>query len=396
LGLSNVWSRNAPVSQSSIAAAPNPDSARVVLVDVVRVLAIVFMIQGHALDVLLAPAYRQSLAYDVWLFLRGLTAPTFFILSGASFTLATMRHWENYVQPSWKLLRRLVRFSFFVCLGYAMHLPAASLRDFQFVDAAGWLAWFQADVLQCIGLTLIGLQCLVLCASTPARLAWWSGVAGAVVVLLTPLTWAADWTVLVPLPIAPYFNGHTGSYFPLFPWAGYVLFGAALGYHFRQWSVTPERPVRLLVAGGAVLGLAGVALVRPLVSLYGNLDFWKTSPSQFLIRAGCVCLLFAFFARVTSRFRLPVRTFRALSEESLLIYFVHLCILYGSVWNPGLRQMVGATLAPLPTLGGVALLVLAMLLLGWTWNSFKRAEPRRSYVLRFAVWLVAISVLGLR
>jgi hypothetical protein len=31
-----------------------------------------------------------------------------------------------------------------------------------------------------------------------------------------------------------------------------------------------------------------------------------------------------------------------------------------------------------------------MLFLAWAWNSFKRAEPRRSYVLRFAILLLAM------
>lgn len=390
LRLWEVASISGPGDQSGPAVVRKDDPSRLVLVDVVRVLAILFMIQGHTLDVLLAPVHRQGLFFDAWLFLRGLTAPTFFILSGASFTLASMRNWERYSQPSWKLLRRVGRFAFFVCLGYAMHLPATSLRAFQFVDAAGWQTWFQSDVLQCIGLTLISLQVIVLLAGTPARLALWSGAAGTAIILLSPLTWAVDWTTRVPLPIATYLNSDTGSYFPLFPWAGYVFFGAALGYPLRQWSVVPGKPMRLLAAAGATLGFAGLLLIRPLESLSVNLNFWRASPSLFLIRAACVCLLLAFFAYMTARYRLPVRTCRALAQESLLVYFVHICILYGSIWSPGLRQAIGPTLAPLPTLGWIFLLVFSMMLLGWSWNSIKRAEPRRSHFLRFAVLVLAI------
>jgi hypothetical protein len=359
-------------------------------VDLARVLAILFMIQGHALDVLLAPAYRQGVLFDVWLFLRGLTAPVFFILSGVSFTVASMSKWERYSRPSWKLFRRFGRFAFFVALGYAMHLPAGSLREFQYVDAAGWLAWFQVDVLQCIGVSLIALQMIVLLARTPAGLARWSAAAGGAIILLTPLAWAVDWTKYLPLPVASYFNAQTGSYFSLFPWAGYVLFGAALGYCLRGWSSVPGRPVRLLAASGAALGLAGLLLIKPFMLLFVNLDFWKTSPSLFLIRAACVCFLLAFFAYLTERYRAPARACRAIAQESLLIYFVHVCILYGSIWNLGMRQIVGATLTPLPTLGAISLLMLVMLLLGWAWNWFKRAEPRPSYVLRFAILLLAI------
>jgi uncharacterized membrane protein len=388
-----LFELSAPLSSvSSEAAAPSRDKAstRLVLVDLARVMAILFMIQGHTLDVLLAPAYRQGFLFDAWLFLRGLTAPVFFTLSGVSFTLSTMSNWEKYSQPSRKLFRRLGRFFFFVCLGYAMHLPAASLRDLKFVDAAGWQSAFQADVLQCIGLTLIGLQILVLLAGNPVRMARWSAAIAGAVVFLTPLTWAVDWTKLVPMPIATYLNSHTGSYFPLFPWTGFVFLGAALGYQVRQWSLLPGKAVRLLAASGAALGLAGLLLMKPLELLFGSRDFWQASPSSFLIRAACVCFLLVLFSYLTARYNVPHRSCRALAQESLLIYFVHICILYGSIWNPGLRQMVGATLSPLPTVAGISLLIASMMLLGWSWNWIKRAEPRRSHLLRFAVLLLAV------
>ncbi len=41
----------------------------------------------------------------------------------------------------------------------------------------------------------------------------------------------------------------------------------------------------------------------------------------------------------------------SLAQESLIIYFVHICILYGSTWNPGIRRWIGPTLAPLSALG---------------------------------------------
>ena len=102
----------------SAPAAPRVDApSRLVLVDLARVLAILFMIQGHTLDVLLAPAYREGVLFDGWLFLRGLTAPVFFILSGVSFTASSMGKWEQYASPSWKVFRRIGRFAFFVGLG---------------------------------------------------------------------------------------------------------------------------------------------------------------------------------------------------------------------------------------------------------------------------------------
>ena len=191
--------------------------------------------------------------------------------------------------------------------------------------------------------------------------------------------------------MASYFNAQTGSFFPLFPWAGYIF----LGRHARILSarmVCRAREVRAPAGGppAAALGAAGVLLIKPFALLYVDLDFWKTSPSLFLIRAACVCFLLCFFAYVTARYRVPERACRAVAQESLLIYFVHVCFLYGSIWNPGMRQIMGASLTPLPTLCGIGLLTLTMMLMAWSWNWLKRAEPRRSYVLRFAILLLAI------
>jgi surface polysaccharide O-acyltransferase-like enzyme len=364
--------------------------SRLVLVDLARVLAIFFMIQGHTLDVLLAPAYREGTVFAVWLFLRGLTAPMFFILSGVSFMVSTTHREEKFARPDWGMARRSGRFVFFMTLGYAMHLPAGSLEQLQYVDAATWQAWFQVDVLQCIGLTLLTLQLLVLIARSPAKLAQTSAAVSAAVILLTPLVWNVDWAKRFPIPLAAYFTSQQGSNFPIFPWAGYVFFGAFLGYQLRRWSDSSERSVRMLAVSGAALGLTGLLLIEPLKVVYANLDFWRTGPSLFLIRSGCVCLLLSLIAYVSEKYRVPRRACRTLAQESLLIYFVHVCLLYGSIWNLGLRQLVGASLAPLPTLAAIASLLLCMMLLAWFWNWLKHADPWRSYLLRFAVILLAI------
>jgi hypothetical protein len=132
--------------------------------DVARVLAIAFMVQGHTLDVLLAPAYRQGFVFNSWLFLRGLTAPMFFMLSGMAFATSSLSRWESYAEFSPALFRRFGRYAFFIALGYVMHLPVKTFRGIRYLDAAGWQSWLQIDVLQCVGLTLIFLQLLVLAA----------------------------------------------------------------------------------------------------------------------------------------------------------------------------------------------------------------------------------------
>jgi uncharacterized membrane protein len=367
----------------------SPPSTRHIAIDLARVGAILFMIQGHTLDVLLSPELRQGFVFDKWLLLRGLTAPTFFMLSGVSFFLATSRRWDSYLTWSPVLFKRLRRFAFFIVLGYFMHFPVRSLGDFRWLDANGWEGWFQVDVLQCIGLTLTGLQVLVLLAKTPERFAKIALGAAATVVLLTPITWHVGFN-FAPHALSAYLNGLTGSLFPLFPWSAYVLFGVAVGYYCRtRQTSTGSLPLGHLATGGLCLIAGGAVLQRIPISLYGSLDYWHTSPNLFLARVGWVCLLVSGLAFLAKRVRLPENAIRSLAQESLLIYFIHVAILYGSLWNPGLRQLIGSTLGLPSTMAWIAAMLIVMVLLAWGWNWTKKNAPGRTLAVRAAIVLVA-------
>jgi uncharacterized membrane protein len=370
---------------------PKHSQARLIVVDCARVIAILFMIQGHTLDVLLAPGYRQGNIFGAWLFLRGLTAPMFFTLSGVSFTLSSLKYWDLYTELSPKFLRRVRRFAFFVLLGYVMHLPVKSFHDFRYMDLAAWQGWLQVDVLQCIGVTLIFLQLLMWVAGSPERFAKLAAGAGAFVVLLAPVSWALHWTKIIPLTAASYLTSQTGSLFPLFPWSGYVLFGSALGYVIvrRNWGVGHLTPKPLLAVGGAMIAAGMLVAVLPFRP-YGDIFFWTISPGVFLLKGGSVLVLLTLLSRVLRGVAVPEMAVRSIAQESLLIYFVHVCILYGCIWHDGLRQMIGATLPVLPTVGWIGALVISMLALAWTWNWYKRNEPRTTLVARTAVLALAI------
>lgn len=382
------------VTRSRMISSP-PLPKRLLAVDLARVIAILFMVQGHALDVLLDPAYRQGFLWDKWLYLRGLTAPTFFMLSGFSFIVATSRHWESHLEFSGPVIKRLRRFMSFVLLGYLMHVPFRTVHDVKWIDAAGWQSWFQVDVLQCIGLSLAALQLLVFATKTLKRFAAVVAGVAAFIVMLTPVAWNLATASRMPAWLGAYFTGFTGSFFPLFPWSGYVFFGAVLGYGYLQLSSRPQGfPVSALLGLGAALIATSVAFQALPIQIYHHIDYWRDSPNLFLAKTGWVCLVLSALIYLTQRIRLPEKPIQALAQESLTIYFVHICILYGSLWNSGLRQRVGATLTPLPMFEWIWLLLLGMAGLGLTWNWFKKTEPRHSYLVQAAIMLAAVYSLS--
>ena len=106
-------------------------------------------------------------------------------------------------------------------------------------------------------------------------------------------------------------------------------------------------------------------------------------PIQLAIRIGACLIILAGIAWASQHLtRLP-HVFAAVAQETLLIYFVHLCIVYGSIWNRGLAVWYAASLGPMATLLCVLLILGSMAALGWYWHGLKHARPR------LARWITA-------
>ena len=353
-----------------VAAAPTGVAAhRVIFIDLARAVAVFLMIQGHTVSALLAPDYRAGRVFDVWVFQRGLTSCLFLLLSGFAFSIATSRHWPSHVRPSRAMAKRLSRFSFFVVLGYALHFPVARFVHLRYATEESWRSFTAVDVLQLIGVTFVIVQALVFVSRTRRAFAVAAFVLCAVVILATPYVWNVEWTRVLPLPVASYFSERTGSQFPLFPWIAYVLLGAGLGQVYAHWGSThlAAFATRVLLAGGVAMLLGAVVLFQ--------FTAWQAVAFQFLLRSGAVLVVLGAVAHLSRWVAHLPHLFGAVAQESLIIYFVHLCLVYGSVWNSGLRQAFGETLAPVATLPIALGLISLMAVLAWQWNRCKHHRP---------------------
>jgi acyltransferase len=352
-------------------------SRRVIFIDLARALAAVFMLYGHTVSALLAPRYQSGTWFDIWVFQRGLTSSLFLLLSGFAFSIATGRHWSSHGQLSPAVFKRLRRFTLFVILGYALHFPVARFVDLPLATSERWRSFLAVDVLQLIGATFLGIQLLVMLTRSRRLFGWTAVVLALAVVLATPLFWGIDWTMHLPLSMAAYLSPSAGSQFPLFPWAAYVLLGAALGQWYLKWGTARldwYANVALFAPGLALVTLT--FLVDALPTSVVGIGAWDSVPNQVALRMGASLMLLALVARASQRItRLP-HVFGAVAQETLLIYFVHLCIVYGSVWNRGLMQAFGPTLAPGRTAVVVVVLLAAMGGLALYWNWWKHTRPR--------------------
>ncbi|HLG57763.1 MAG TPA: heparan-alpha-glucosaminide N-acetyltransferase domain-containing protein [Vicinamibacterales bacterium] len=350
---------------------------RVIFIDLARALAAVFMMYGHTVSALLAPGYQKGAWFEIWVFQRGLTSSLFLLLSGFAFSIATGRHWSSHGHLSPAVLKRARRFSLFILLGYALHFPVSRFAELPTATAEQWRSFLAVDVLQLIGVTFIGVQGLLLAARSRRAFGWSAFALGLATILLTPVMWSVDWTGVLPLWMAAYLAPSTGSQFPLFPFSAYVLVGAALGQLYARWGaarLTRFAIVALLIPGVAMVALALV--MRALPSFLVGSGAWDWVPTQVTLRMGASLIVLAVIARASQYIGGLPHYFGAVAQETLLIYFIHLCIVYGSVWNRGLVQMFGPTLRPGETFLFVVLLIAGMTSLAWYWNWWKHVRPR--------------------
>jgi acyltransferase len=338
---------------------------RVIFIDLARALAVVLMIAGHTSSALLADDFRAGPWFDVWMFQRGLTSALFLLLAGFAFSIATTRHWSQHLRLSGTVVKRLRRFALFVALGYGLHFPVLHFSELAATTQAQWQSFVAVDVLQLIGGTLIALQLLVLVARTRRVFMVAAFAAAVALIAASPATWQTDWTMLMPLPLAAYFSPATGSLFPLFPWAAYVFVGAGAGLLYARWGAAHLVSFARwgMLAPGALLVAAGLVV-------------WSGIPGDVAIRTGVCGLILGLIAIVSRHVSQLPHVFGAVAQESLVVYFVHLCIVYGSIWNPGLARFYGGRLTPVPTVVAVFAVVMAMIGLAWQWNRLKHVRPR--------------------
>jgi uncharacterized membrane protein len=365
-------------------------ATRVIFIDLARALAVVFMLYGHTVDALLAPAYRSGRLFDVWQFQRGLTSGLFLLLSGFAFSIATTRHWASHLAPSPALLKRIRRFALFIFLGYAVRFPIPSLFGLGHATDAEWRQLIGVDVLQLIGVTFLAVQALVMISRSRRVFSILAVTLALVLTMLAPWAWSVEWSQRTPAWLAAYLSPSSGSLFPVVPWSAFVLAGAALGQIYARWGATHHVRYanRALLIPGVVLLIVALWMTQYQVALFGTTPH-SYVPGNILLRAGACLVIVGLIAHASRGIGQLPHVFGAVAQESLLIYVLHLGIVYGSVWAPGLLNVYGVTRTPVQLIPIVLLLIVAMTLSAYGWNWLKHTHRT------IAWWTMSAVVTGM-
>ncbi|MEM7436217.1 MAG: heparan-alpha-glucosaminide N-acetyltransferase domain-containing protein [Myxococcota bacterium] len=354
---------------SSVGPSENATPERWVALDVLRLVAVVLMVQGHTFTALLDPVFREGAWVRPHGYLHGLTAPMFLFASGLAFGVATLRRWPEHVRIGSASKRRFERYGWLLFIGYALSLPEMSLRRlFGEAGVDNARTFFRVDALENIGVSLLVLQGLVLVLKRPGRFMIAAVVLGTGLIFLAPAAWRMPVEALLPLPIAAYVNVNTGSILPLFPWAGFIFAGVLTAYCCldRSMSLRPYRALGLGVAG-LVLWSAASALEQSGLNWFGEHNYWKTSPVFFFVRLGLLllglsvlCFGEALVARGSTAPKSHATGWMArAAQETLVIYVTHLFLLYGSPINHGVARFYRNDLS-IAMASVVALLILSV------------------------------------
>jgi uncharacterized membrane protein len=313
---------------------------RIIFIDLMRAFAVLMMVQGHTTDVLLSNDYRNfdNPLFLAWFFMRGMTAPIFLFTSGTVFTYLFRLNNEPF-ETNPRVKKGLKRFLLLVFLGYMLRYPTPTLIDFSQVSDLQWNIFFAVDVLHLIGFGLLFI--IILCyIAEKTHLSDYLvfSIGGLILFSLYLVFENINWSEFLPQFIAGYFYKGSGSNFPLFPWAGYLLFGAVLGSYLAknpQAFRSGKFSLRLALIGLAIF-IAALIGDRIETAVYGQSYLWTTSINLSLLRLGIVLVLNAIVSYISLKIIVIPKILILVGRNTLLIYIVHLMILYGSAWNPGI------------------------------------------------------------
>lgn len=335
---------------------------RLQFIDALRAYAILMMLQGHFVDMMLASEFRDRAqpVYAAWAFLRGMTAPIFFTITGIVFVFLLLRKGLPAAQNP-RVSKGLRRGLQLIGIGYLLQLCFPALLVGQWYPS-----YVEVDVLHCIGLALISLIGLyVVAEKLRLPLPLLLGSVALIFFFLDPVLKTVDWSFL-PRFFEHYFTKAHGSNFTPIPWVGYTLIGGVIGWHVGQDQGlyrTAWWPTFFLISG-LLLHHYSSALLVELYTHTGVTLFRQIAYNNYLfIRLGHVFIVIAIFMWLEAIFQKFPSLLLKVGSETLTVYGVHFVALYGTWFGLGISTFLKYSLSPWPTVIGAGLFVLAHVIL---------------------------------
>ena len=319
------------------------ESKRLYFIDIIRAFAIIMMLQGHFIDTLLDITYRDlnSIPFAVWSYFRGITAPTFFTISGLIFTYLMLKAKEKGLEKQ-RMRKGIIRGFFLIFVGYIIRVPIL-----QWLFGSFNTYFLVIDVLQCIGLSLICIIILYFLSAKKTFIFSLTTVFIGICIFLTEPLYRDLNFENIPLIFRNYISKSKGSIFTIIPWFGYMAFGAFLATIF--YKNLDKRYFKTITVGSFML--IGTILIfyssyiLCVISKTTNIKLFLDAASYnyLFTRLGNVFIYFAFFYTFEKYLKFPL--ILKIGQKTLSIYVIHFILIYGSFTGIGLK-LIGKTLTP--------------------------------------------------
>jgi len=320
------------------------DRSRRAYIDWARGIAVLLMIEAHTTDAWTRASDKRSTAFSLTIVLGGFAAPFFLWLAGVGVALAASRTAERTGSRALAVEAAVRRGLEIFLLAFLFRLQA-----FIVSPPSTPLKLFRVDILNVMGPAMVVAGVLWFAARGARGRAVIYGLVAAAIAMATPIIRTAPAIDRLPIWFQWYLKP-AGEFttFTLFPWAGFVVAGAAVGALLAETrGRTAERRlhVALTLAGAALIAGGFVAAAQP--SIYRSASFWTSSPTWFAIRVGILMLAFAacytadrishevtkarssndgVLGVFVSWWQIPLAR---MGQASLFIYWIHVELVYG-------------------------------------------------------------------
>lgn len=336
------------------------------------------MLQGHFIDTLLNPFYKDesNLAFQIWSYFRGITAPTFFTISGLVFLYLLLRA-RDKGDDSPRIKKGLYRGVLLLIIGYALRI-----NIFDWLNGTFHNSIFVVDVLQCIGLSLLILIAFyALLRQHIQLLSLLLFITGCLCFLTEPLYRNLE-LQSVPVFVANYITKYNGSIFTILPWFGFTAFGGYLATVF--FSHVHKSRFRLLtvvsffVFGSLLVEYSSLLLMK--LYHWTDIELFKSCAyyNYLFTRFGNVLLLFGVFYAAEPF--LKGSLIGKIGQKTLSIYVIHFIIIFGSFTGLGLKHFFAQSLNPTQAIFGAIVFMITVCLISFYYaktNAFLYKSVRK-------------------
>ncbi len=355
-------------------------NSRVQFIDFGRSVAICMMLQGHFIsmsyvnydfymDEIFKNGHSSNLLFNAWGFMRGLTAPLFFTISGTvfSFLLHLQLRKSDAVQ-FWHLKRvkkGIKRGLMLLLIGYVIQI------NFKYIAY-----YFQGNVnphfytfhvLQCIGLSILALIFTTFLGfKVKASYHWLYALLG--ICLFAGTFFIRSTEDYLPYHFPVFIQNMIQgpeTEFSVFPWMGFVFMGGAFGSLLARYSIHEDK--KKLIKFTLLFSIASFSLgwIFTVLSWYTPQFQQSTHPQNlwYFDRLGFVFLLFTLFIPMAEWKKAKHPLFLGMGQNTFFVYVSHAILLYGAFIGYSLRDLLQARLSGISSIIGAILFLVFFALL---------------------------------